>query len=32
MGIYLNPSNVGFNQFVAADIYVDKTLMIGELN
>ena len=32
MGIYLNPSNVGFKQILAADIYVDKTMMISELN
>ena len=32
MGIYLNPSNVGFKQILAADIYVDKTMMISQLN
>ena len=32
MGIYLNPSNVGFTKILSADIYVDKTMLISELN
>ncbi|MBR4325452.1 MAG: AAA family ATPase [Bacteroidales bacterium] len=32
MGIYLNPSNVGFKGTLAAEIYVDKTMLISELN
>ena len=32
MGIYLNPSNVGFKGILAADIYVDKTMLISKLN
>ena len=32
MNIYLNPSNVGFKETLAADIYVDKTMLISELN
>lgn len=32
MGIYLNPGNVGFKLTLAADIYVDKTMLISELN
>ncbi|MBR4324220.1 MAG: AAA family ATPase, partial [Bacteroidales bacterium] len=32
MGIYLNPSNVGFKETLAADIYVDKTMLISKLN
>jgi len=32
MGIYLNPSNVGFKEILAANIYVDKTMLISELN
>lgn len=32
MGIYLNPSNVGFKETLAGKIYVDKTLLISELN
>ena len=32
MGIYHNPSNVGFKEILAADIYVDKTMLISELN
>ena len=31
MNIYLNPSNVGFKETLAADIYVDKTMLISEL-
>ena len=32
MGIYLNPGKVGFKEILAADIYVDKTMLISELN
>ena len=32
MGIYLNPSNIGFTKILSADIYVDKTMLINELN
>ena len=32
MGIYLNPNNVGFKKTLSADIYVDKTMLISELN
>lgn len=32
MGIYLNPSNVGFKMTLAGEIYVDKTMLISELN
>jgi predicted AAA+ superfamily ATPase len=32
MGIYLNPSNVGFKGILAADIYVDKSMLISVLN
>ncbi len=32
MGIYLNPSNIGFKETLAADIYIDKTMLISELN
>ena len=32
MGVYLNPSNVNFGMTLAADIYVDKTMLISELN
>jgi hypothetical protein len=32
MGIYLNPGNVGFKETLAADIYVDKSMLISELN
>ncbi len=32
MGIYLNPSNVGFKETVASRIYVDKSMLISELN
>ena len=32
MSIYLNPSNVGFQETMAADIYVDKTMLISALN
>ena len=32
MGIYLNPSNVGLKEILAGDIFVDKTMLINELN
>lgn len=32
MGIYLNPGYENFRRTLAADIYVDKTMMIRELN
>lgn len=32
MGIYLNPSNDGFKETLAGKIYVDKTMMLSELN
>ena len=32
MGIYLNPTNIGFKETLAADIYIDKTMLISELN
>ena len=32
INIYLNPSNVGFKEILKADIYVDKTMLISELN
>ncbi len=32
INIYLNPSNVGFKEILAADIYVDKTMMLSTLN
>ena len=32
MGIYLNPDNVNFEEDTRARIYVDKTLMIREIN
>ncbi len=32
MGIYLNPGNVGFQKTLSADIYVDKSMLISELN
>ena len=32
MAIYLNPGNEGFKRTLAADIYVDKTMLISELN
>ena len=32
MGIYLNPGNENFRRVLAADIYVDKTMMIRETN
>ena len=32
MGIYLNPENENFRRTLAADIYVDKTMMIDVIN
>ena len=32
MGIYLNPDNVNFRLILAGRIYVDKTMMISEMN
>ncbi len=32
MGIYLNPENENFRSYLSADIYVDKTMMMGVLN
>ena len=32
MGIYLNPSNINFKETISADIYVDKTLMLADMN
>ena len=32
MGIYLNPNNENFRRTLLADIYVDKTMMIKEMN
>ena len=32
MGIYLNPSNAGFKEALAGKIYVDKSMLISELN
>ena len=32
MAIYLNPDNVGFKLTLAREIYVDKTMLISELN
>ncbi len=32
MGIYLNPGNENFRRTLAGDIYVDKTMMIDEMN
>ena len=32
MGIYLNPGNENFRGFLKAPIYVDKTMMLEELN
>lgn len=32
MGIYLNPQNENFRRTLAADIYVDKTMMINVIN
>lgn len=32
MGIYLNPGNENFKEMVRSDLYVDKTMMIREMN
>ena len=32
MGIYLNPDNAGFKEILKAEIYVDKTGMLSEIN
>ncbi len=32
MGIYLNPKNVNFKGILKSPIYVDKTMMLKELN
>ena len=32
MGIYLNPSNAGFKKTLAGNIFVDKSMLISELN
>ena len=32
MAIYLNPNNEGFRMTLAGDIYIDKTMLISELN
>lgn len=32
MGIYLNPGYENFEEILSADIYVDKTMMIDEIN
>ena len=32
MGIYLNPGNENFKEYISAPIYVDKTLMIDVVN
>ena len=32
MGIYLNPNNENFRRMLAAPIYVDKTMMIQQMN
>ncbi|MCR5453607.1 MAG: ATP-binding protein [Bacteroidales bacterium] len=32
MGVYLNPNNVGFKEVLAGKIYIDKTMLISELN
>ena len=32
MGIYLNPGNENFKRTIAGDIYVDKTMLIKEIN
>lgn len=32
MGLYLNPSNTNFRKSLNADIYVDKTMMLSEIN
>ena len=32
MGSYLNPSNKGFQESLQSKIYVDKTLLIAQMN
>ena len=32
MGIYLNPNNAGFKKTLAGNIFVDKSMLISELN
>ena len=32
MGIYLNPNNVGFKEVLSGRFYIDKTMLISELN
>ena len=32
MGVYLNPNNFGFKMILAGKIYVDKTMLISQLN
>ena len=32
MGIYFNPDNAGFKEILKAEIYVDKTGMLSEIN
>ena len=32
MGIYLNPNNVGFKETLTIGMYVDKTMLLNELN
>ena len=32
MGIYLNPGNENFREMANADIFVDKTMIIREIN
>ena len=32
MGIYLNQNNTMFQEVINSEIYIDKTMLIGELN
>ena len=32
MGIYLNQNNIMFQEVINSEIYIDKTMLIGELN
>ena len=32
MGIYLNPGNENFKEMSSRELYVDKTMMIAEIN
>ena len=32
MGIYLNPKNENFRRALAADIYVDESMLIAQMN